>query len=435
MHVNGSAAAAGAGSVASMRLNRVTKWSVYALMMFPIIDFGLRYTVHAIHPLGMIWDKVIFLILLVAMVVRYATGFRPPRYRWHVYAAWFILFGLGLTIAGLANPLIAVQGYRDDVYYLLFAFLLPFVIGPEDVMPLFHVGATVAILIAMHAIYQYITKAPYPASWNDISTDTVRTRAYSVFTSSNELGSYMALMTPMMTGLAIHERDKIRKWTYGVGAFMCLLALLFTYTRGAWLALALSLFIVSVLFERRLLIVIVLFGIVGFFLPPIHHRMAEFLSPVYWLKSAQSGRIDRWMQAFQTMSNNPLLGAGVGQYGGAVASIYSNGIYSDNFYAKIMGETGLIGLTLFLTTHLGLLRDLVRHALSPLKRSSKGRGYYLVLGGLTGLLAMLIHNGTENVFEFPANVLTYFLYATLLLAYGRAHAKEADHASNEPIQD
>lgn len=430
MVADGSTAAATAGLTDGSVLTRLAKWSTYALMMFPIIDFGLRYTVHGLHPLGMIWDKIAFLILLIVTVVRYLSGYRPTRYRWRVYATWFIMFGLGLTIAGLANPVVAVQGYRDDVYYLLFAFLLPFVIGPKDVMPLLHIGASVAILIAIHAIYQYITKAPYPSTWNDISTQSVRTRAYSVFTSSNELAAYMAMMTPLLAGLAVYVQDRWRKWTYGVGAFFCLLALLFTYTRGAWLALALAILIMSVLFERRLFIVLVILGALGFLLPPIQHRFAEFLSPVYWMKSSQSGRIYRWMQAFQTMSANPLTGAGEGKYGGAVAAIYSNGIYSDNYFSKIMGEMGLVGLTLFITMHIGLIRDIYRRVL----RFAKGRARYFVLGGMTGLLAMLIHNCTENVFEFPANLLTYFLYATLILTFGQGLAEEGNHESNQSTE-
>ena len=411
------------GETRSLDRSGWVKWSLYFLMAFPVVDYGLR--LQKIHVIGMVWDKVVLLILLGAAILRFAAGQQFPRFRWYKYAGWFILFALALVFAGLMSPIIAIQGFRIDVYYMLYAFLIPMLISPDDVIRLLHIGASVAILIAVHGIYQYIVKTPIPAGFVDVA-EHVRTRVFSVLASPNELGAYMALMTPIVVGLALYEQDRWRKWMYGIGAVLCAITLLFTFTRGAWGALAISLLIMAILFERRLLILLVVFGVVAYFLPPIHHRIADLFSPSYMIKATQTGgRIVHWLTAFDKLSQNPLLGVGLGHYGGAVAADYHLAIYSDNYYAKTMGETGIIGLSLFLAMHLALARELFQNSL---RRT--GRTRYLLIGGMTGIVAVLIHNSLENVFESAPMAASYFVYAALFLILGAQSVKEGAHDQN-----
>ncbi len=393
--------------------SRLARWSMYAIVAFPLVDYALRHGPGPLHLLGVVWDKVLLLMMVILACSRYIRGYRPQWFQWNKFAGWFILLGLGVMFAGMASPGVSVAGFKMDVYYMLFAFLIPFLVDREDVPKLLHAGAILAILIAIHGIYQYVTKAPVPRGWTDVG-ETVRSRVYSVLQSPNELGSYMALMTPLLAGLALYETDKWRKVIYAVGVPLCGLTMLLTFTRAAWVALGFAVFIMAVLFERRLLIALVVFVAVLYFLPPIHHRISDLLSPVYWLKSSQSGRIFRWVTAFDKMGTNPLFGIGTGQFGGAVASQAYGAIYSDNYYAKILAEMGLVGLTLFLTMHLALIRELFTKVI----RSTSGKVRYVFIGGTTGLIAMLIHNSMENVFEFAPNALAYFTYATLFLIWG-----------------
>lgn len=395
----------------SLESSRLIRWSLYALTAFPIVDFGLRMP--HVHPIGMIWDKLVLLVLAVYALIRWLKGYRAPKLRWRRYAGWFIVYAMALMFVGLSHPLTAVQGFRNDVYYILFGLLIPFVVGPKDVPKLLHAVAMTMILIAVDGVFQYVIKVPNPHSWQDMNEHL--TRVFSVLESPNELGSYMALATPFLFGLALYETNRWRKTFYWFGVVFAVMTLLLTFTRGAWFGLAAAVLIMAVIFERRLLLVLIVLGVVAFFLPPIHHRVADLFSPVYWIKSSQSGRIYRWILAYDKMSTNPLFGVGVGKFGGAVASQYSGGIYSDNYYAKTLGETGLIGLTLFLSMHLALFLEIFRSTV----RKARGKVRFLVIGLTTGLLAVLIHNVMENVFEFAPMVLSYFLLSALLLIWGR----------------
>lgn len=408
--------------------SRWVRWCLYALMAFPIVDFALRLP--HVSPIGLIWDKVVLFILASIAVRRWIAGYRPTWFRWQKYAVWFMVFTCALMFAGLAQTVVAVQGFRIDIYYILYTFLIPFVVKPKDVPKLLHVGAMVAVLIGIHGIYQYITKVPTPANWTGVQ-ENVRTRVFSVLKSPNELGSYMALNIPLLIGMAICEKNRWRKWMYTAGVLICGLTFLFTLTRAPWVALVLSLLIMAVLFERRLLLgLIVLVGVM-YFIPPVQHRINDLLSPVYWIKSSQSGRIFKWITAFDRMSSNPLFGVGVGRYGGAVAATYHTSTYSDNYYAKTFGETGLIGLTLFIAMHLALVREILVKAV----RRAPRRVRYIFIGGLTGLVAVLIHNAMENVFEYAPMAVPYFMYAMLLLVWSRGFGAENDALTDEQMME
>lgn len=396
--------------ITGLQNNRWARWSVYALVAFPLVDYALR--LQGVHPLGVIWDKVVLILLAVIAATRFMAGARPKQFRWTRFAVLFLLYGLALLLAGLVHPVIAMEGYRMDVYYIFYPLLLPFVVAPEDVPKLLHTAVIVAILIAFDGVYQYIVKTPIPSTWTDVN-EHVRSRVFSVLKSPNELGSYMALMTPFVLGMAWSERIRWRKVLYMVGTLFCVASMAFTFTRGAWMALAVAMVIMAVMFERRLLIVLVILGVGAFFLPQIHHRIADLFSPVYVLKASQGGRIARWTDAFSVMSGNPLFGAGLGQFGGAVASDFHLSVYSDNYYAKLLGEMGIVGLTLFLSMQLSLFADLFQHVLRKAPKHLR----FTVIGIITGLLAVLLHNSIENVFEYAPMVSIYFVYAVLLLIW------------------
>ncbi|WP_238413748.1 MULTISPECIES: O-antigen ligase [Alicyclobacillus] len=407
-----------------LKHHRVARYAMVLYMAYPIVDYALRLP--HIHPIGVIWDVVVLLILAVVALRRWLAGEKPKLFLWQKFAGWYILFCFAMMFSNIGQPILAVQGLRDDIYYMLYTFLMPFVVDEEDVPKLLHVLASTAVLIGANGIYQYVTKAPVPQAFNDVN-EHVRTRVFSVLQSPNEMGAFTAMTSPLLISLAIRETNRWRKMFYILGAVFCLASLLFSYTRGAWLAFALSLLITALIFERRLLLILLVVGVVAFFLPSIHHRFADLFSPVYFLKSAEAGRIARWLTAFDHMAANPLFGAGLGHYGGQVAATYRGGIYSDNYYAKTLGESGLVGLVLFAGMQLSLLYELYK----KVAKAAWGRDKFLAIGGFAGILAVVIHNFTENVWEYNPMTALYFAFSTLLLIWGYGRfGKEVQDGQN-----
>ncbi|MCF8564914.1 O-antigen ligase family protein [Alicyclobacillus tolerans] len=396
-------------SKVSVDNSRWVKWPVYALTAFPLIDFGLRHTV---APIGSVWDKVVLLLLMGAASIRYWSGTKTVPITWSRFAIYFCLFGLALVFANFTHPLLTIAGYRIDVYYIFFGLLIPFVVEAKDVPKLLYSAALIAILIGIDGVFQYIVKTPIPKAWVDPG-EHLRTRVFSVLVSCNELGAYMALMIPLIGGLMLYDTDRWRKWLLGLGLVPCTATLLFTFSRAAWFSLGLAIVVVAIAFERRLLIGLALLFAAAFLIPGMQHRILDVFSPLYWMKSAHGGRVARWHQAFSAMQSDPLFGVGPGHYGGAMAVLYHFSMYSDNYYAKTLGETGIVGLTLFFVMHIKLMQDLWARV-----TNASGGKKMVFLGGLAGLLSVLIHSGFENVFEYAPMSLCYFFVVSLLLVWG-----------------
>jgi len=222
-------------------------------------------------------------------------------------------------------------------------------------------------------------------------------------------------MLPILFAFIMMDTNRMRRWVYCAGSLCCLATLLFTYDRGSWLGLTIALVLVAVMYERRLLIVLAVLCLVAFLLPSIQHRVMDLFNPVYAIKSSQGGQLMLWQVAFQRFASSPLLGVGLGEYGGSIATAHSYSAYSDNYYAKILGESGLIGLVLFFTMHVAIIREIIQ---TVVKRAT-GKNRYLALGGLIGTTAMLIHSFVENLFEYAPTAMLYFMMVGLLLLWGR----------------
>lgn len=393
----------------------LAKWCIYLLLGFPILNYALNLWFS--HSLGPIWDQIVLALLALIALVRYLQGYRPALFSWSKFAWWYILLCAGMLMMGLGNAVVSAGGFGIDVEFLVVGLLLPFVVDVKEIRNYLHVAVLVSALLAVDGVLQYVLKVPIPASWLDVG-ESVRTRVFSVYGSPAEFGANMEMMLPVMLGMLLTTKDPVRRGLYMFAVLCGALTLLFTYDRGSWLGFALAMFLVAIFFERRLFLLLLILGVTAFFLPAVHHRILDLFSPAYFHSSAQGGRIFRWEAAFSAMVSNPLLGAGLGKYGGGIAAIHGYSLYSDSYYAKILGESGVVGLALFASIHVAILREMIQ---TTIKRTKGFKPhYYLALGGLTGAVAIIVHNFVENLYEYAPTVLLYYLMIGFFLLWGRS---------------
>ncbi|MFC4769484.1 O-antigen ligase family protein [Effusibacillus consociatus] len=400
-----------------MKIERLKYWSLVALAFFPIVDFLLR----KVPFLGSVWDDLILVGLAALALGRYLAGDRFEQLPYHRILTGFILLGIAYLAIGLSTFTIDLEGFRAIYTYSFYAFILPFLIDKDLAGKLIRYSLYAGLIIGLHGVYQYITKAPMPPGWVD-ATETVRTRAYSIFGSPNIMGSYMIMMFPMAAGMAWASRSTKERLFFGFVAFITLAALLFTFTRGAWLALFVALTVTAALFNRRLLILILIGAVAALLIPQIQDRIFNLFDPLYWQKAARDGRIARWLTAYDAMRYNPFFGAGMGHFGGAVAARHFDIRYVDNYYMKTLAEMGLLGLSVMLALFGTVIRNLYTRIFKPLQARQE---WPLLLGMFTSVLAVLVQNAVENVFEVPAmNFLFWFIVSLTVILTGSSE-KEA----------
>ncbi|MET3290652.1 UNVERIFIED_CONTAM: putative inorganic carbon (HCO3(-)) transporter [Brevibacillus sp. OAP136] len=388
---------------------------LYLLLCFPIVDYVLRKFV-PISFISSLWDDGVLIVLFLFCVTPFLRGARIMPGIKHVFSAFFVL-GLGMTVADMSNVDASVEGFRAIYEYVLTFFIGFYLIASEEQLAKFmKVLGLVSFVVAFIGVMQVVLGVQTPEAWVNAGEST-RTRAFSIVTSPNVLGSFMAFASPLAIGLFLNSKDKKERIVWAIVSLTTIAALLFTMSRGAWFAFGFVVFVGCYLWKKRLTLYLALAAIVlaaGLSFVPhmpvlstVKDRVGTLFTAEYLEKSESDGRIARWKNSYYEMMKEPLFGKGLGHYGGAVGSRHFGTIYSDSYLFKTIAETGILGTGLLLT----LMFMGLRYALRFAQERRKSPHYFLYVGIFCGLLAAALHNMVENIFEVPF-MSTYFWLTT-----------------------
>jgi probable O-glycosylation ligase (exosortase A-associated) len=202
----------------------------------------------------------------------------------------------------------------------------------------------------------------------------------SFIASNNELGLALNMVLPILVFLA---RDEPRLWLRtGLRFASCLtvIAVAFTYSRGAILGLVLVLAALFLKGRQRLLLAVVLvIGLLAFasFVPERWVERMETLRN-YEADSSAMARLAAWRVAYRIALDHPVTGGGFRIFWGS--NIYQDYGERDpgrardahSLYFNLLGEHGWIGLGLFLAligSTLGTLRRVRKRVASQPDRA------------------------------------------------------------------
>ncbi|AVX19599.1 O-antigen ligase [Carboxydocella sporoproducens DSM 16521] len=390
-----------------VRLN-LTGLLLLLVALYPIIDYILR----TIGLLAGLWDELLFVLIVgLGFVYLLATqGWRQLKAT--PVAKYIILFWWGmLLLFFLRSPdtRIGLDGLRAVVEYSLWFFVaVNFLRDRIQIRTWLFVALLGAFLVAAYGLYQKAAGVSIPAKWVDQAERSISFRAFSIIGSPNVLGSYLMLFIPINLAFALSARrwsEYILYWGILAAQLLCLV---YTYSRGAWLAFLLAMLVFGFCYNRRLLVAILALSLlVPVLAPSVGARISYMLSPQYIESSQKGGRLIRWTTALEKVEKRPAIGLGLGRFGGAVAA--QNDIpgtfYVDNYYIKTLAETGLIGLALLLFVYFNAWR----YAIGSYRRIRAPGDRLLAAGLVAGLTGVLAHNGVENIFEVPM-MNTYFWF-------------------------
>jgi len=183
----------------------------------------------------------------------------------------------------------------------------------------------------------------------------------------NFFAQIMVVITPMALERLLHERTIIRRGLALWSLLVCVLSILFTYSRGGFLAITVAMAIFFLIYPPRFYQVpflIISFLAILVFSPPQYIDRIFSLggllpSPgsVRMLDSSLSERATLNLVSLEMIKSNPLLGVGLNNYG-SVFNEYAKRIGADiglnyasahDLYIEVVTETGFFGLTAFMT--------------------------------------------------------------------------------------
>lgn len=315
------------------------------LFAFILPSYFIRFS---FGPLPTTLLELAFFALFFVWIIKYRgycfRDIRLKNWLWPV-----VFFTLAGVIGVVASPdKTAALGILKA--YIIEPILLFFIIASvlktrRDWQYVFFGLAASAFAISIFAVYQKLTGAFIPDAW------FVERRVTSVFGFPNAVGLYLGPIIILCFTL-FYDFTKTKKyWAalfFAVVFLTSAVAIAFSQTEAAWIAVAAALFIFAV-FRRELrplaiiLAIMVLLAIA--FTPGLQETAVEKLTLQDW-----SGHVRRvtWAESWNMLAANPLLGAGLSGYPLAMIEFHEASYleifqYPHNLILNFWSEMGILG--------------------------------------------------------------------------------------------
>ena len=275
-------------------------------------------------------------------------------------------------------------------------------------------------------------------------------RVTGSFNNQNNLAAWLTIVVPLSSCLLYFSSKSLSKKIRPLLFFLTLIlivCLVLTYTRGAWIAVMLSLILTGILKSKKLAIITILTVTLLFYFStkPIKERTVsiakgpELAASLLFSSSTKSikertlsiptgsgsevHRAILWQEAVAIIKDFPFLGCGLNTYS-IVAPKYKiaegGGIYPHNSYLQMAAETGLLGLGAFLW----IIITVFKTSWGNLKKINDKFYNALSIGLLAGLFAFLAHSFVDtNFYSLQFRYLMWFVIG-LIVAVQRIALKE-----------
>jgi O-antigen ligase len=234
------------------------------------------------------------------------------------------------------------------------------------------------------------------------------------FGYANALGIFATLGTLVSLGLALSARSNAERVTWIAGIALLLTALIQTESRGAGLALAVGLLVLTLARWKRLAgrptavrASLAVAGLIamGTVVATVAFRRSDLLGP----------RVEYWTVALGQWQENMSLGSGAGTFALYWLQEESPSAVLDahSLYVETLAELGPLGLVL-----LGVTLAV------PIVAAVEARNDPLVAGAAAAYVAFLVHAGLDWDWEMPAVTLVGLLCGIGVLVSMRRDANQ-----------
>jgi O-antigen ligase len=365
-------------------------------------------------------------IVLLAVAIGVLRRKRPilPKTPWTVlicvYAAFtFLSLILGSFYLGAPLPLPGDPRLSVWVDYMMMAGLLLLVAAVEPSRQQMK-AIVILMCLAMLALDRNFLSTVSGRDFSAFSYD-LRDAGSVGYAGINGLAALEAQFATFLLALAAFEKHRLMQLAYYALAVCSAICLMYSLSRGGYVALLAGWLFLGVAKKRWMLVALIAFIFTWTALVP--NAVRERVTMTYdtgALDHSSETRITLWEDAMQVFDSNIIMGSGFNTY----AYMHRVGNYEDthNFFLKVLVETGVLGLALFLW----LLAKTFRVGLGFSRRAKDP--FYASLG--LGLAGWLVAAFTANMFGDRWNYLQICGYMWVIAGMV-AHAMRVEEAAPE----
>lgn len=255
----------------------------------------------------------------------------------------------GSSFLGLPSPLsfsdVRVQTWKNYVILpLLFFITVNNIKDKKRMQWLVFIMVLVILVSGLYFFqnYRYIGKTVF--------REAKRMSGTFSYLGPNEWGAFHAHYLFVILGMLLVDKQKlIKRLLFILAVLFSTYSILFSYSRGAYIALLLGLIFISLVKKRAFVIPLIIFMIFWqSLLPPaVVQRVNETQNEEGELESSAQKRLILWDTGIAIFQRSPLFGAGFN----TLPYVGLGGGFADthNIYVKFLAEEGVIGLLIFLS--------------------------------------------------------------------------------------
>lgn len=297
--------------------------------------------------------------------------------------------------------------------------------GVKNIKHLKMIIASIAIfvaLIGLDGIWQSIFGWDFIHGRTLLSCAINLPRVRASFATPNAMGIYLAVLTPLLFGLAFFYLKGWKKYLIALVTALGAVGILMTFSAGAVIGFFSSILFMAVVRKNKLILglLLVVLLIAPFVIPRNLKDWAKKVdyNPVVFICGQE--RITLYATAINMIKQHPVIGVGVntfsrnyGKYKLAEMEKYAptqDRMYAHNNFLHMGGEVGLLGLGIFLWFLVMLFR-------SGWQVYKKSESYFLKITALSLLacvIAFLINGLTETSLYNQIGVVFWFVVGLLL---------------------
>ena len=292
------------------------------------------------------------------------------------------------------------------VYCVVFVTIISFVRRPEQIIRLLLAVACGTILVGIIGVFEH-----YGLRFPGIP-DAYSGRVYSTMGNPTFLAAYLVLLFPAQLCLFCVVSKKSHRWMLGAAACLSYLCVIWTYSRGSWAGLALSLLVLPALaltsagrslVKERLRVLAVLAACLAaltafaWLTRPVPNETKAPIEDVRMgVRKSDAIRTALMKAAVEMFRDHPVLGVGLGGYAARqldyIPTKPTPGGYfmgedcSHNEPLQIAAEEGLPGLGIYLWT-LAAVCGAVVYGFKRARAEGDAAGALMTAGLASGLIA------------------------------------------------
>ena len=315
----------------------------------------------------------------------------------------FLLSSFGLSTLFTDHHLSSLAGFSVFLLQvLLYLIIRSYIKDQAQNFSIIRYLLFTSLIVSTIGIVQYYFASHMPPNWVDQHLyNNIPNRAFSTLYNPNVLGSYLIMVISIaMSGFQSSDKKygRVVNSVILVAAYLCMLL---TFSRGAWLGLAISVLIIFV-FSKEKPYILAIMGITFMLaIPQISIIMNRINIGILADDSSNTYRHYLWTLAIKIFKENPVFGTGISTFGFSLPS-HSNAVgylvsHAHNIYLNVLAETGLLGFIAFF----GYIGIAMYVSFKLFRQSRCRQTRNLSLGVMASFVGLLVHGNFDATLYLP----------------------------------